>query len=232
MAVLAQPPGMRADPQRAPGARRQSPDRVVRQSVLGCEYPFRAAFEPVQPVVGAHPHSTRRVLQQDVHVGFPSAREDGGVPAPLEPRQASVAADPQHAPRIHQQRTDTGLGQPRVSHLLKAAIAVTQQPARPRADPQRSVRRRLQRGHHGLLQKRCIRAAEYREIDAIEASQSVHRRKPKVPVGGLRDGADGVVRQTVRGGPDVVAELCESQLGIQAPGGDRQQAYYQQAGRT
>src|ERR1019366_5006478 len=51
LAILAQPPGMRADPQRPPAPPRQSPDRVVRQPVLGCEYSFHAAFEPVQPVV-------------------------------------------------------------------------------------------------------------------------------------------------------------------------------------
>ena len=101
LAVLAQPAGMRADPQRAPGARRQSPDRVVGQAVLGGEYSFHAVFEPVQPVVGAHPDSPGGGLQQDVHGGFPATFKDGSGPAPIEPRQASVGTDPQHAPRIH-----------------------------------------------------------------------------------------------------------------------------------
>src|SRR5271157_3440007 len=115
---------MRADPQRAPSAPRQSPDRVVRQPVFGGEYPFHAAFEPVQPVVAANPDSPGGVLQQDVYVGFPGTCKDGSGSAPNQPRQASVGADPQHAPRIHQQRADTAAGQAWVSNLLKDAIAV------------------------------------------------------------------------------------------------------------
>ena len=222
---------MRADPQRAPGAR-QSPNRIVRQAVLGCEYSLDTALEPVQPVVGANPHSPGGVLEQDVHVGFPATREHRSAPAPLDPRDASVAADPQHAPRIQQQRTDTGVDQSWAFNLLEAAIAVMQQCTVPRAHPQRSIWRRLQSDCRVPLKKRCIRFVEYREIHAIEESQSVGGRKPEVPVGGLRDGADGVVGQPVRGCPNVMAALCESQPGIPAPGGDRQQGHRQQADRT
>ena len=204
--------------QRAAGARRQTPDRVVWQPVFGGEYPFRPAFKPVQPVVGANPYSPRGVFQQDVHVRFPTTCKDGGASAPIEPRKASVGPDPQHAPRIHHQRTDRGAGQAQVTrNLFKAAIRVTQQPVTHCADPQRSIRRRQQRGDYCLVHERSIRAIEYREIHAIEASHSAGGRKPKIPVGGLRDRADRVLRQPVRCRPDIVTELSESQPGIQSP---------------
>ena len=140
LAILAHPPGAGADPQRAARAHRQSLDRVVRQPVLSGEYSFHAAFEAVQPVVGAHPDGHRRILQQGVHVGFRAAGEDGGGPAPIQPGQAFVGAHPQDAPRIHQQRADTGAGQARACNPLKGAMAVTQQPDVRGADPQRSIR--------------------------------------------------------------------------------------------
>ena len=224
LAVLAQPSVVRANPQCAPGAHGQPPNRVIRQPIAGCEDPLDAAFDTVQPVIGAHPDGSRRVLQQDVNVGFEGALENPRAPPPLEPHQASVRARPQHAPRIHQHGTDIGVGQAQGFELLETSIAVAQQPVVQGADPQPSVRRQ-QRGQRTALQQRRIRAVEDREIHAIEASQPVDRRKPEIAVGGLCDGADRVVRQAVRGGPDVVAELRQSQLGIQSPGGDRHQGY-------
>ena len=233
LAILRHPAGMRAHPQRTAARRRQTPDRVVRQPVFGGEYPFHSVLEPVQPVIGAHPDSPRGVLQQDVHVGFKSAREEGAAPAVIQPRQASIGPDPQHTPRIHPQRPEIAGGQAQVAgNPFKAAIAVAQQPVIHRSDPQRSIRRRRQRGDGALFQERSIRAVKYREVHAVEAGQSAGGCKPHVPVGGLCDGADRVLRQSVRRGPDVVAELSESQLGIQPPGGNRYQGHQQRVGRT
>jgi hypothetical protein len=111
-------------------------------------------------------------------------------------------------------------------------MTIEQQPVVRRADPQRSIRRRQHGGNRALLQERRIRAVEHGEIHAIEARQSIDCPKPKVPVGGLRDGANRVVRQSVRRGPDIVAVLRQSQLGVQPPGMDGQHYHRQQLGRT
>jgi len=90
------------------------------------------------------------VLQYGVHIRFPGAFKNGDAAAAIDAREASVGADP-NTPRIHQQRTGTAAGQAWNTNLLEAALAVAHQPVAPRADPQRSIRRRQQSGERAAL---------------------------------------------------------------------------------
>jgi len=170
---------MRADPQRSanPAANPQiessgSPSLVVntRSTPLGTD----------ATRCGAHPKPSRRVLQQDVHMGIPGASKNSGAPAPsTRARPPSVPtqtllANPSAA---HEYRSWQG----QVRNLLKTAIPVMQQPVVGGTDPQRSIRHRQQSGHRTVPQDRCIRAVEYGEVYAVETSQSVGGGEPQYP---------------------------------------------------
>ena len=131
--------------------------------------------------------------------------------------QTAIAADPERSARIDQhgaKRPGRKIGAGRDPFELTLAVA-HQSGGATAADPQRSIAIGRQRGHPARTQP--VRGVEDGETDAIEPGQAVGGRKPEVAVGSLCDRADGILRQTLGRGPDVVAELSDGEARIEPP---------------
>ena len=104
---------------------------------------------------------------------------------------------------------------------VEVPVAILGQPVG-RSDPQRAIRRGRQRGD-GIGRQIALGLVEYREFVAVEARQALVGSQPEVAVGGLRDGADGVLRQPVLLGPRPARILREALAGIERPGAGRRE---------
>ena len=114
-----------------------------------------------------------------------------------------------------------GIRQPfRTAQRTPDSFLVGHQAAR-RAGPQLAVASHGQRRHR-VVGQRAAAPVEGPEVVAVEARQALLGADPQVTVGGLRDGADGVLRQAVFLGPDAVNVLRDAPCRIQRMSGRRQ----------
>ena len=121
--------------------------------------------------------------------------------AVLVAAEVHAGNDPQRAVVVDVQGGDCGVGQALLEgESLEAAVVILRQTVGG-ADPQSAVVGGRQRGD-GVIGKVAVGLVEDDELVAVEARQPFVGAQPQVSVGGLCDGADGVLRQPALLGPN------------------------------